>query len=54
VINSYEEGGVLSDAIRAISRGDPTVRSLNAKMGKTYYDRFIKPSEKTRLKHFMT
>jgi hypothetical protein len=52
-INSPSEEDVIPAAISAISRGDLKPRGLNATLGKTYYDRFIRPSQNDRLKQFV-
>jgi hypothetical protein len=50
--SSYDEGPIPA-AIRAISRGSVNKRSLNANMGRSYYERFIRTHENDRLKQFI-
>jgi hypothetical protein len=52
-IHSSYEDGLIPAAIRAISRGSVNRRTLNANMGRSYYEKFIRTDENARLKHFI-
>ena len=52
-IHSSYEDGLIPAAIRAISRGSVNKRTLNANMGRSYYEKFIRTDENARLKQFI-
>lgn len=52
-IASSIDDGPIPAAIRAISRGSVNKRSLNANLGRSYFEKFIRTQENDRLKHFI-